>query len=162
PQHGGHAWGSAEYLLWWTKGQSLPPLVTTSPIGTPDSIAGVLGKPTTSIIYGNSRVNDDARSGGRFTLGYWFNDNQSCGIAADFFILPERNTGFAAFSTGNPIIARPFFNTLTQTQDAELIAFPGLVQGGVSVTTSSEFLGAGVNFRKCLCSGDHYRIEGLV
>src|SRR5262245_43264097 len=27
-------WGSVEYLLWWTKGQFAPPLVTTSIAGT--------------------------------------------------------------------------------------------------------------------------------
>src|SRR5882724_3485002 len=32
---GPRVWGSAEYLLWWVRGQNLPPLVTTSPPGTP-------------------------------------------------------------------------------------------------------------------------------
>src|SRR5438094_672952 len=29
----GTIWGRVEYLLWWTKGDRLPPLVTTSPPG---------------------------------------------------------------------------------------------------------------------------------
>src|SRR5207249_9598108 len=36
-------YGSAEALLWWTKGDSAPPLVTTSSV----SSAGILGNPDT-------------------------------------------------------------------------------------------------------------------
>ena len=67
-------WGSAEYLLGWTRGQLLPPLVTTSPAGTPVGTVGVLGQPTTTILYGNTHVNTEGRDGGRFELGYWLND----------------------------------------------------------------------------------------
>src|SRR6266496_5985866 len=37
----GRAWVRAEYLLWAVKGQPLPPLLTTSPPGTPRENAGV-------------------------------------------------------------------------------------------------------------------------
>ncbi len=30
----GHLWVRGEYLLWWTEGSALPPLVTSSPVGT--------------------------------------------------------------------------------------------------------------------------------
>src|SRR5579885_3479831 len=36
PYPPGRVWVDAEYLLWWTKGSPLPPLLTTSPPGTPD------------------------------------------------------------------------------------------------------------------------------
>src|SRR5262245_25821908 len=41
----GCMWVNVEYLLWWAKGSPLPPLVSTSPAGTPVTSAGVLGTP---------------------------------------------------------------------------------------------------------------------
>src|SRR5437016_2163211 len=40
-------WGQAEYLLMWIKGDPVPPLVTSSPAGTPMTSAGVLGAAST-------------------------------------------------------------------------------------------------------------------
>src|SRR5262249_11215773 len=39
----GRFWAEADYLLWWMRGASLPPLVTASPPGTGRRQAGVLG-----------------------------------------------------------------------------------------------------------------------
>ena len=43
-------WGSAEFLLWWSKGSVTPPLVTTSPSGTAQADAGVL--PDADVLFG--------------------------------------------------------------------------------------------------------------
>src|SRR5262245_27258846 len=64
----GCLWAEAEYLLWWMKGAALPPLVTASPAGTPSTQAGVLGAPGTTVLFGGNSVNDEVRSGMRFTL----------------------------------------------------------------------------------------------
>src|SRR5215831_18765845 len=52
----GCLWAEAEYLLWWMKGASLPPLITASPAGTPSTQAGVLGAPTTTVVFGGAHV----------------------------------------------------------------------------------------------------------
>ena len=44
----GDYWVSFEFLLWWRRGDDMPPLVTTSPVGTPVGSAGVLGLSTTT------------------------------------------------------------------------------------------------------------------
>ena len=49
---------------WWMKGDSTPPLVTTSPNGTASGAAGVLGQPGTSVLYGGNGINTAMRSGG--------------------------------------------------------------------------------------------------
>src|SRR5262249_44748971 len=41
-------WVNAEYLLWWQRAISVPPLVTSSPGGQLDNV-GVLGDPRTTI-----------------------------------------------------------------------------------------------------------------
>ncbi|MCA9199315.1 MAG: BBP7 family outer membrane beta-barrel protein, partial [Planctomycetales bacterium] len=59
----GHFWARAEYLLWWTKGMNVPPLVTTSPGTALPQNAGVLGQDT-SVLYGDGDILDNARNGG--------------------------------------------------------------------------------------------------
>ena len=48
------------------------------------------------MLFGNSSVNKDWRSGGRITGGYWFDPQRRSGIEASFFGLENIGTGFAA------------------------------------------------------------------
>ena len=159
-------WVNAEYLLWRLNGSYLPSLVTASPLGTPVGSAGVLGRPGTEILFGNTDVNSAARSGGRLNAGYWFDCEQISGIEVNFFMLESMTRNFVAGSTGETILARPFFNTAIGRADAELVAFPGILNGSVAVTSSSgQLLGAGALFRQNLISwgcGNQFRLDGLV
>jgi Putative beta barrel porin-7 (BBP7) len=142
----GTFWGRAEYLAWWVRGASTPPLVTTSPDGTSVGEAGVL--PGAQILFGNQRINTEARSGGRFTLGYWFDPCEMLGIEDTFFFVGNGNESFYANSSGSPILARPFFNTQTQAQDAVLLAFPQVVLGSIFVTSSRTVTSNELNLRR--------------
>src|SRR6056297_3074011 len=51
-----HYWVTAESLLWFGKGRTMPALVTTSPAGTPQVDAGVLGRPGTQVLFGDGQV----------------------------------------------------------------------------------------------------------
>ncbi len=135
-------WARAEYLLWWTQGSHVPPLVTSSPVGTAQADAGVLGKPTTTVLFGDTGLNTRLRSGGRFTVGYWLEPRQLLGVEASYLFLGRERARLEATSTGDPILARPFFNVETGQQDAHLIAFPNALAGSVSVTAQSGFQGA--------------------
>src|SRR5262249_32043541 len=55
----GQWWVRGEYLQWWLQGAHLPPLVTASPPGTPITSAGILGAPGTTVLFGDSDVNND-------------------------------------------------------------------------------------------------------
>jgi hypothetical protein len=154
-------WAEVEYLLWWMRGDPLPPLVTTSPAGTPQSQAGVLGAPGTTVLFGGSGVNSDLRSGGRFTLGSWLDDCQKFGVEADYFLLESKDTEFAASSGGSPILARPFFG-VSGAPASQLVAFPGLVRGSVSADAASTGLvGADALVRANLCCGCCYRLDAV-
>ncbi len=145
PQDG---WVSLEYLSWWQDGMDLPPLVTTS--SDPNvarSDAGVLGRPTTQTIFGDGTVLDESFDGGRLRFGIWLNRRHTWGAGAELFKIGSESESFSATSTGTPILARPFFNTQTGVEDAELVAFPNVVTGTVGVTASSELSGAGFHFR---------------
>jgi hypothetical protein len=160
--HGGQAWVRAEALLWWMKGASLPPLFTTSPAGTPANLAGVLGAPGTTVLFGGSEFGAEQRVGGRWSAGYGFGDNCLWGISGDAFVLEGKAAHFGASSGGDPILARPFLDATTGLQNAELIAFPGLLAGSASASaTSTGLVGAGAQFRGNLCCGCWGRLDLL-
>ena len=56
-----HAYGGAEFILWNTNSPSVAPLITTSPAGTPQAQAGVLGQPGTSTLFGGGLYDDTRR-----------------------------------------------------------------------------------------------------
>ncbi|MEZ6091043.1 MAG: BBP7 family outer membrane beta-barrel protein [Pirellulaceae bacterium] len=146
-------WFSAEYLMWWQKGMRLPPLVTTS--SSTDN-AAVLGRDSTSILFGGDSDHvDDAMSGMRFRLGFWLDPCRTWGIEGEHFGLETLRESFSASGNGSPIISRPFFNMDTNEEDAELVSFPDVVNGSVSVDLSSSLEGTAVHLRRLLgCGGD--------
>ncbi len=159
-------WFRGEALIWWTQGEVLPPLVTTSPDGTDQADAGVLGLDTTSTLFGGSSVHDGNRSGGRVSFGLWLQADRSLGIEASFLGLNEIRTGYQATSTGNPILARPFFNVQPEvgfaTEDASLLAFPSRLEGSIDVDTSTEFQTVEVLLRRALYHGPCDRMDLLL
>ena len=153
-------WAQTDYLIWWAKGQNLPPLVTTSPVGTPQNQAGVLPESaTTSILYGNEYVDKQSRNGARINFGYWLIDGEYLGIEGQYFQLAQQTSNFFSNTAQNPILARPFTNVDPSlgvpTQDSALVSYPGFSVGGVpgdltgsiNVATTSNIQGAGALFR---------------
>jgi hypothetical protein len=155
-------WAEADYLAWSVTGDKLPALVTTSPVGTPLGVAGVLGAPATTVLFGNSSVNNDWRSGGRITAGYWFDPQRSRGIEASFFGLENLSTGFATDTNANPILMRPFTNALTGFPDALIAGFPGLATGSVNASETSRLLGAGALYRQDIGLWSGQRVGALI
>jgi hypothetical protein len=135
-------------------------LVTASPPAS----AGVLGAPGTVVLFGGSRLDEDAHSGGRFTVGSWLNDCRTIGLEGGYFFLGSRATEFAAAGTGlpgSPVIARPIINALTGSETSELVAFPGLESGIVHVTSSSWLQGANANLVANVCCSCCWRVDLL-
>ncbi len=149
-------WVSGEYLLWWTNGIRTPPLLTTSPPGTPTTTAGVIGAPGTSVLIGGT-LDQGSFSGGRISGGWWFDEEHIWGIDGTFFALDQRTNTFSDSSFGTPILVRPFFNVApgTNAEFGELVAFPGILAGTATVTTKSELWGADADLRRqILCWND--------
>jgi len=155
PQDG---WFSYEYLHWWQDSMSLPPLVTSSTgTATPRADAGVLGRPNTRTLFGGD-VLDGAFDGARIRFGIWLDNCHTWGLGGEYFSIGSETESFSSTSSGDPILARPFFNTQTGVEDAELVAYPGVVSGNVSARATSELVGGGFhlrNLRNCNegCSG---------
>lgn len=155
-------WMDFEWLYWGTSGQSLPPLVTAGPAGTTPGLAGVLGTPTNSILFGSERTNTDFRNGFRVTSGLWLNPTQTLGVEGDFLLLGQSRAGFSAASDGTQIVSRPFFNTLTGRPDAALVSYPGLQAGSIAVDVKNNVIGGGVNLVRGLYSDSSKRVNLLV
>src|SRR5947209_5635059 len=154
------AWVSAEYLLWWIKGGGAPPLVTASPAGTPRDLAGVL--PDATVLYPGNSLDSSVRSGGRYTGGLWFDNGQTLGVEGSFFFLGQQSTTFqTGQSAGDPILSRPVFNPVLGREDAELVAFPGVLNGGVTVSSFSRLLGADGNVLYNVLCGPSFRLDVL-
>jgi len=162
PDSGNLFWAEVDYLAWTVKGDRPPALVTTSPAGTPSPQAGVLGLPTTTVLFGDSSVNGGWRSGGRLQAGYWFDPQHTRGIEASFFELQDASTSFAADSSTTPILGRPFINALVNQPASLLVAFPGSITGSVAVNESSRLLGFDAHYRQNIGIWGGQRISVLI
>ena len=106
------------------------------------------------MLFGGSDLNHDEFSGGRFTAGYWLNECQTIGIEGSYFFLGSRSNNFTAGSSGapgSPVLARPFFDVSSGLPNSELIAFPGLSAGSVSVQSPTRLQGGEANLLYNLC-----------
>jgi hypothetical protein len=135
-----------ELLYWWSSPLNTPVLGTTAPANVVVGEAGVLGEPGTTALLG-TQLSEDIRFGGRLTGNFWFDPMQNQGIEASYTFLPGDNTNFAVNSDQLPVIARPFFNAETGLQDAELVAYPGLLEGSLSINTDSFFNTGDIAYR---------------
>jgi hypothetical protein len=136
------AWFRADALLWWTKGGDTPPLLTTSPAGTSQRQAGVLGAPGTTVLFGDQELNNDLRGGVRLSFGAWLDACDNLGIEFTYLGLGQGAQNYEANSTGNPILARPYFDADTGKQDSHLIAYPNVVEGSFLCSSTSDFQAA--------------------
>jgi len=143
--------------MWWSRGASLPPLVTTgsqAPLN-----AGSMSDPNVRVLFGNDRVDDGIRSGGRLNVGTWFNPEQSWGIGASFIGLQNVASNYIASSPGSPLLARPFFDTSTKADNAEVIAQTGNVSGSVRARTTDSFIAGDVYMRNAMMFAPRRRFD---
>ena len=122
----------------------------TSPNNTPQADAGVLGKPGTQVLFGDGSLFGTDRSGGRVRLGVWLGNDQDYAVEGEYFALGDGSLQYGQQSSGDPILARPFFNVLTGQQDSQLVAYPGVLAGTVTVNASTALQSAGIDLRAAL------------
>jgi len=165
----GRTWVTAEYLVWATQGQSVPPLVTMSPAGTAASDIGVLGKPGTELVFGGGGVDGIMRSGARLTAGYWFTPRQEQGIEASWFGL-ETATESEVFTTvgGAPWIALPYVDSLTGLP-AAVVPMAGIpvdsadiLQQQVAASVTTQFGSVNVSYRRNLLDKENFHRRYLL
>ena len=141
-------WMDLHYLIWWTKGQNIPVLATTSDPAT----GGIL--PDAEILFGGERPVGDARFGALLELGWWQDPAHDVGFGGSFFAKGTDDFSFFAASDadGNPVLARPFFDVETRSEEARLVASPNIVSGQLRIHSDSDVLGGTAYIRRRLLS----------
>ncbi len=140
-------WATGEYLLWWIKGAPLPtPLLT----GSNPADAGVLGRPTTRVLFGGEDVNLEGRSGGRFSAGVWFDRGQRAGLEGSYLFLGSHAVRQFAGVSGDrldTLLAVPFrdANPAAPGESSVVVSAPNAFSGAADLTVNSELWGAELN-----------------
>jgi hypothetical protein len=148
-------WFRSEFLAWWTKGIAVPALLTTSPPGTDPNVAGIVGEPGTSVLLGNEDLHSGFRPGMRLVFGTWLGRTQTWGLEASYLQISSQTDTYQASSGSEPILARPFFNSQSGQEDAELISYPGQQSGSFTSIAASELQSAEFLLRKSLFRGEN-------
>jgi hypothetical protein len=157
--HSARIWVKPEYVLGFIHSSRLPPLLTTGL--TTDASPGAIGNPYTKILYGDTPVDFQDRSGFRITVGGVINVERSFSIEGSYLTLGGRQQGVAAGSPGNPILARPFFDVVSQANDSSLTTYPGFLSGGIAISNSSYLQSFELNGLLGLYHGRRLRVRGL-
>ncbi|NQU24881.1 MAG: BBP7 family outer membrane beta-barrel protein [Candidatus Nealsonbacteria bacterium] len=130
----GEYWFRGDYLLMWTKGSYLPPLVTTGPL------------PST-VLFGDRKINQSGRSSFRATIGWWIDSCHDIAMEGDYLDSSRKLTSYKSISAGDPVLARPYYDTFNDLQGAQAIAVPGLAVGCVDIRASDFYESAGARMR---------------
>ncbi len=159
----GGFYADVDYLYWWLKKGTVPPLITH---GDPnDTPTGALGQHGTTVLFGDSGFGADQFSGGRFTAGYGFGDDGRWGVETTWLFLQQRHSSFGASSSGaagSGTLAIPFFNSDGGFEDANVVALAGTEAGAIYINLTQRLWGAEANLRLRGPSGDNFRLSGLV
>lgn len=157
-----------EYLLWWVRQGTIPPLATTAD----NQLFGFLGQPGTVLLLGPGRFGSQRRDGFRVRAGGWLNDAGTLGIDGSYFFLGSRTDRRSFGSDQFPTILRPIFapnqfvdptgQIVLPGEFGELVAFPGLATGTFDLALRSRLWGADVNLTKALICGCDRRLAGFV
>ncbi|HET6575184.1 MAG TPA: BBP7 family outer membrane beta-barrel protein [Fimbriiglobus sp.] len=156
----GRAWETLEYLVWWPKGQPLPPLVTSGRGRTPP----VVGGPSTVLLVGGAPIDTPDVSGARFTLGYAVNETETVGLAVTYLFLGSRTSSATVAGSGSArgrFVGRPIVNAITGKPDVIPVAVPGAFAGLVEADTTTRVTGWEINGIANLYAGPQVRLNAL-
>lgn len=142
-----HVWAAADFFYGAARATRLPPMVTSSPVGTSLLDAGVLGRTTTTTVFGGNQLSE-LRPSLRAEAGGWF--TECWGIDGSFLLMPQTSERFRGVTgPGGPILARPIISGATGTESAIPV---GLVSAGsITAVTDTKAIGGDINLRHTLC-----------
>lgn len=143
-------------------GTLLPALVTTGPISAGSADVGQIGRPDTTVLFGDSIAGDGDRIGVRFELGTWFDAQRTRGIMYRMFSTGDLEDSFAGNEFTNEVLARPFFDARTNTESTNLITFPGLATGSINAAFNTNSYGNEVLYRRAVTCWSRSRWDLLI
>jgi len=143
-----------EYLLWWTRPDRVPVLVTTGPFTNPAVAPALLGEPGTVALFGGSTLDHNAQSGLRLTAGSWLDIWHEEGLEVSLFCLLPRSENFKANSAQTPVLARPFIpeTAVPGLSPPEFAAISGKTLGTIDIRSPSSLFGVEPSYKCKACS----------
>ena len=144
------------------------PLVTTGSAG--DALPARLGQPATAVLFGNQSADFGLFSGVRMEVGVFLDKENRFSLDVNGLFLAPNTQSFLAVgaSNGFPVIARPFFDVLTQFDHQAVFANTGPAgsptgsyQGSIAVEVQSQFTGGEINARFHQYVQDRYHFDFL-
>ncbi|MCC6124343.1 MAG: BBP7 family outer membrane beta-barrel protein [Pirellulales bacterium] len=155
-------WVRSEFLSMWGKSANLKPLATSSNSTVTDRTqAGVLGLPTTRVLFGGENEGSGYAPGGRFTLGYKCNPCEDTGLEVVYAFLGQNSADFHANNSSTPILARPFYDVQRSVQDSLVVAFPNQQTGSLNIGLSNEFHSLEMLWRQSMTAPNCRQVDFL-
>ncbi len=153
----GHLYYGMDMMGWATKGVHAPALLTVSSL----SDGGVIGQGNTSVVAGDSFIQNEMRPGGKLTIGWWFDPNQTSGVEFHYFELDGRRGRIdAAEDTGTFVIARPIIDA-GSSDNAAVITASDDQNGSIRISTRLQLTSTGIVFNDLLWANQFTRIDYL-
>lgn len=152
---------SADYMYYSIDGMNLPALVTTSPTGTAAANIGVLGA-NTQTLFGGNNINDGFRSGGRIGVSLWADPTMRTAWEFSYFGLEQQGDDYSATSNSIRNLARPVFDTGTNSEAAQLVAQSGVLAGSINVDTDTQLQVFELTRRTCYWRTPWYQCDLLL
>ena len=104
------------------------------------------------MLVGGDELTDKWESGFAVSGGFWLDPCSGLAVIGDYFRIGDNSFNSSLGPDGDVIYARPFFNSETGDEDAQLLNDFDESSGNVHVQSSSQFQGAGLGLEKCLWS----------
>ncbi len=154
-------WGSVDYMMLWSRGRYLPPLLTTDPTGR--------GVPATfpgAVVFGGEDIGKGLRSAGRFSLGLWLDQCEQVGVGGRFLMSQTDDVSYRRASDGGglPVLARPFYDDFSGQLNAVMASNPPnpLIVGQVADQARNDLMNLDAYLRVLLYEYDNRRLDLLV
>ncbi|MCA9258854.1 MAG: BBP7 family outer membrane beta-barrel protein, partial [Planctomycetales bacterium] len=131
-----------DYLFWGLEGARVPTLLTSNPTGTALRDVGNPAAASTTTLLGNQSLGDWGQSGVRLRWGKRLQDSVVDRLEMSLWMLFERedDLNFAS-NGGDPMLARPFTNSVSGLPDAQVISMAGVADGSFNSNYSRQLYG---------------------
>lgn len=127
-----------DYLMYFVQPAKIPPLLTTGSVT--DTVPGALGQPNTVVLDSGSR-DYGQQPGARFRLTRVLVEQLE--VITSYYLTEQKSDilDWNSNAAGTPVLTRPFFNPVTNSQDADPRALPSTFQGFTHRSLSNRLQG---------------------
>lgn len=153
----GPSWGAHELLYWWPMRQPVPPLAFGSRTGEPGSF--------NTLLLGGQALDSQPSAGGRFSIGWSNNPQQTTGLEIVYFFLGTRTFHENARSYGGGTALNfglPYTNAATGASEILTLARPGFADSTLTASTSVRVQGWEVNTVANVVDDKHFKLNALL